>query len=275
MEDQDDGAGRKKGDQLGDVDDAVLARSQRKLQEKAKEYNELRRSSHIPEGHKSHDLVEWDRKWAENKDEKDDKSSGSEIDEIDPGSKEIIEFEDELGRTRMGTRAQKERVERKIRNKLLGQEELDRMSARPKMREEDVIWGPMIQTQATTVDEHTERKMEELARKRDRSATPPPASHYDASKEIRSKGVGFYAFSKDEELREQEMRDLESNRAETERLRKDREEKKNKRKREVEDRKELIARKKAAKMADKFLDEMGSEIPAPKPKVEDAVQEED
>ena len=262
QEDASINAGRRNGDKLDEVDDNVLARSRRKLEEKAKKYKELKGSSYVSEDYKSHGLIEWDRKWAEKKDE-DKSDSDSEVDEMNPGSKEIIEFEDEFGRVRTGTVAEKERMERRVRNRLLAAEELERMSARPKMPE-GLIFGPTVQTAAFMPDEETENKMEELARKRDRSATPPPASHYDASKEIRSKGVGFYAFSKDEELREQEMRDLEGERKETERLRKEREEKKEARKREIEVRREEVARKRAKKMAEKFLDEMANDAPAAK-----------
>lgn len=262
QEDASISAGRRKGDKLGEVDDNVLARSRRKLEEKAKKYKELKGSSYVPEDYNNPGLIEWDRKWAEKKDEgKSD--SESEVDEMNPGSKEIVEFEDEFGRARTGTVAEKERIERRMRNQLLGAEELERMSARPKMPE-GLIFGPTVQTEAFMPDEETENKMEELARKRDRSATPPPASHYDASKEIRSKGVGFYAFSKDEELREQEMRDLEGERKETERLRKEREEKKEARKREIEVRREEVARKRAKKMAEKFLDELANDASAAK-----------
>lgn len=263
LENQEDGAGRKKGDKLGEVDDNVLARSRRKLEEKAQKYKELKKSSYIPEDDNTHGLIEWDRKWAEDPDAVEEDSSGSEIDEINPGSKEIVEYEDEFGRVKRGTRAEKEKMERKITNRLLRADELDRLSARPKAPP-NLIYGPAVQKEAFMLDEETEMKMEKLAKKRDRSATPPPASHYDASKEIRSKGVGFYAFSKDEERREQEMRDLESERMETERLRKEREEKKEARKREIESRRQEVARKRAKKMADRFLDEMGSELPRTK-----------
>lgn len=248
---------------MGEVDDNVLARSRRKLEEKARKYKELRKSTYIPENDNSHGLIEWDRKWAENSDAVNGSESDSDIDEINPGSKEIVEYEDEFGRVRTGTVAEKDRMERKMRNQLLGAEELERMSARPKMPEQ-LIYGPTVQSMAFMPDEETERKMDDLARKRDRSATPPPVNHYDASKEIRSKGVGFYAFSKDEELREQEMRDLESERMETERLRREREEKKEARKREIEQRREAVARKRVKKMADKFLDQLESEIPTAK-----------
>ncbi len=67
--------------------------------------------------------------------------------------------------------------------------------------------------------------MAALAARRDRSPTPPDAVHYDASAEVRTRGTGFYAFSKDEAAREEEMRNLEAERAKTEAARREREEK--------------------------------------------------
>jgi hypothetical protein len=98
--------------------------------------------------------------------------------------------------------------------------------------------------------------MEELARKRDRSATPPDAAHYDAQAEIRNRGTGFYAFSKDEERRKEEMEGLKAERERTERVRMEREDKVAKRKREVEERRREIAEKRAKKMADSFLERL-------------------
>lgn len=45
--------------------------------------------------------------------------------------------------------------------------------------------------------------------------------HYDASKEVRAKGAGFYQFSEDEETRRRQMEELKSAREETERTRKE------------------------------------------------------
>ena len=102
--------------------------------------------------------------------------------------------------------------------------------------------------------------MEEIARKRDRSVTPPEETHYDASKEVRSKGVGFYAFSGGKEERGREMNALEQERRETERARAEKEAKKEKRKLELEERRRIIREKRGEKLADRFLDGLGGEI---------------
>lgn len=45
--------------------------------------------------------------------------------------------------------------------------------------------------------------------------------HYDASREVRAKGAGFYQFSADEETRKAQMEELKASREETERVRKE------------------------------------------------------
>ncbi|KAH8109576.1 hypothetical protein DFH11DRAFT_1515373 [Phellopilus nigrolimitatus] len=50
-------------------------------------------------------------------------------------------------------------------------------------------------------------------------AANPLATHYDATREVRAKGAGFYAFSADEEARAREMEELRLAREETERVR--------------------------------------------------------
>ena len=47
-------------------------------------------------------------------------------------------------------------------------------------------------------------------------ARKDPVSHYDASKEIRAKGAGFYQFSADELTRQKQMDELKATREETE-----------------------------------------------------------
>lgn len=84
--------------------------------------------------------------------------------------------------------------------------------------------------------------------------TPPPAVHYDASSEVRSKGVGFYAFSRDEEMRKREMDGLEGLRDATERERREREERAERRRVAVEERKRVIMKKREEKLAERFLD---------------------
>ena len=96
--------------------------------------------------------------------------------------------------------------------------------------------------------------MAEVAKKRDKSATPPPESHYDANAEVRTKGTGFYGFSKDAETRKNEMDELDRERLETERARKERDARKEARKKEIEERKKLVAEKRSNAQAEKFLD---------------------
>ncbi|KAK8919684.1 Coiled-coil domain-containing protein 174 [Metarhizium anisopliae] len=97
-------------------------------------------------------------------------------------------------------------------------------------------------------------KMEELARKRDRSATPPDQKHYDADSEIRTKGVGFFKFSKDEETRTKEMKELAEEREQTEKQRQAREDQKEARRREIEKRRRNMGTRRAQRQADNFLE---------------------
>ncbi|KAL2063006.1 hypothetical protein VTL71DRAFT_6078 [Oculimacula yallundae] len=243
--------GRTGKQDIGGVDDNVLHRSKRKMEEKAKIYARMKRGEY--EGKDGEEnLIDFDRKWADREREGKLDDSSDEI-ESDDGQGEIVDYEDEYGRQRRGTRAEAERMERKKRKQIIGAEELDRMSARPAMPGK-VIYGDTVQVMAFNPDEESEKKMEEIARKRDRSLTPPDAQHYEADKEIRSKGVGFYSFSKDEATRMKEMEALEKEREQTEKLRKERDEKKEKRKREIEERRKIIGDKRAKKQADSFLD---------------------
>jgi hypothetical protein len=102
--------------------------------------------------------------------------------------------------------------------------------------------------------------MEEIASKRDRSLTPPEQKHYEANKEFRIRGVGFYGFSKDEGVRAKEMEALGREREETERARREMGERKAKRKREVEERRRVIGQKRAERRADGFLEGLGASM---------------
>ena len=98
--------------------------------------------------------------------------------------------------------------------------------------------------------------------------TNPLNVHYDASKEVRAKGAGFYQFSADEETRRKQMEELKTVREETERTRQElgaedikpgeegmtaegvQSRAMEKRKRELEERRKLIeAKRKKARVA--------------------------
>ncbi|KAL7932658.1 hypothetical protein V8C35DRAFT_306360 [Trichoderma chlorosporum] len=228
-----------------------LERAKRKMESKARLYAAMKRGDYVPKENEAAPLVDFDRKWAETAEGKDDYETSSDEEANGSDGEEMVEYEDEFGRTRRGTRADMERMERRIRRGLLGAEELERMSARPSAPS-NLIYGDAIQAMAFAPDDPD--KMEELARRRDRSATPPEMKHYDADHEIRTKGVGFYKFSKDEETRTNEMKSLEEERLRTEEQRKQREEQRAARRREIEQRRKDMGERRAKRQADSFLE---------------------
>ena len=231
------------------------------MEEKARLYASMKRGDYVPtprrENKEEAALVDFDRMFAENPSPHADSSDG-EDENGGESEEEIVEYEDELGRTRRGTKAEAEREVRRRNAKTYATEQLASYSARPE-RPENVIVGDTIQAAAFNPDAIHTAQMEELSRKRDRSATPPPEVHYDASKEVRSKGVGFYAFSQDKEGREREMEGLGREREETERMKREREERKEAKKRLVEERKREIQKRREEKLADRFLRELDAD----------------
>lgn len=263
---KDDGAKLQLKDPRGTEDDKQdLARTRRKMEEKARLYNAMKRGDYVAKEGENAPLIDFDTKWAASNPEHNDghvSSSGADNDSDDGDmGNEIIEYQDEYGRTRRGTRADIARQQRKDARKALGTEELDAMSARPKAPEK-IIHGDVIQSHAFNPEDETWDKMEQLAAKRDKSPTPPPDTHYDGNWEIRTKGVGFYQFSKDNQERAEAMKNLEKERETTERVRKEREAEKERRKKEIEERRRKISEKRSKRMADEFLDDLGVELNA-------------
>ncbi|KAI0133598.1 hypothetical protein BJ170DRAFT_168116 [Xylariales sp. AK1849] len=242
-----------------------LARTKRKMEEKARLYAAMKRGDYIAKEGEAAPLVDFDAKWAATHPDEQQRYSSSGTDDSDDdddaGANEIIEYKDEYGRSRRGTRADVARQQQRDRRRQLGEQELESMSARPKAPDK-LIYGDAIQSQAFNPEDETWDKMAELAAKRDRSPTPPEDTHYDGNHEIRTKGVGFYHFSKDKDGREKEMEGLEAERVNTERVRRERGHEKDRRRREIEERRRKIGEKRAGKMANSFLDGLGAELAA-------------
>lgn len=251
--------------EIGGVDAADLHRSKRKMEEKARLYASMKRGDYVPPSKSSnnaeeHSLVDFDRKWADDieagrnepETSSDDGGNDSEIELL-------VDYEDEFGRQRCGTKAERDREMRQRKATTYAESQLQSFAARP-TAPSNVIRGDTIQAAAFNPDYTISEQMEELARKRDKSLTPPPETHYDASKEIRSKGVGFYAFSQDEGERKREMDELETQRGETERVKREQEERREKRKRDIEERRRMVSKKREEKLADRFLKELGEEL---------------
>src|SRR5579862_1637979 len=178
---------------IGGVDDAVLHRSKRRMEEKARLYAAMKRGDYVPpKGRDEKDggaLVDFDRKWAESEARGEQNNYETSSDEGDDTSEDLVEYTDEFGRQRTGTKAQAEREA--LRRKAQTADQPDQFTARPTAPEK-LIYGDTIQTSAFNPDESVAEQMAALAAKRDRSATPPDDVHYDAEAEVRTKGVGFY-----------------------------------------------------------------------------------
>ena len=254
IKDDGDRAGKTTAE-IGDVDSSTLHRSKRRMEEKARLYAAMKWGDYItPEnGQDERCLVDFDRKWAEQDAIGDgqETSSGSDAD----SEEELVDYVDEFGRQRKGTRADVARENRRRRIQSIAVEDEARFAARPKMPG-NILYGDTIQHGAFNPDAGITRKMENLAQKRDRSATPPEEAHYDASAEVRTKGTGFYSFSKDKAGRATELDALGKERIETERAKAEREAKKQARMRELEERKKQLQEQKGRKKADRFLNSL-------------------
>lgn len=249
----------------GAVDDETWRRAKRRLEDKARLYAAMKRGE-VEDADERY-AVDFDRKWAEAQERGDGDGADEEEDDDGEGDdeEETVEYLDEFGRTRRGTRAQAAREERRLKQEQNLAAEPDRFSARPKMPQ-SVIYGDTIQAAAFNPDRDAAERMAELAEKRDRAPTPPPDQHFDSKREIRTKGVGFFQFSGEGDERRRQMEGLEKERAETERRRAETAGRRDERRREVEARKKAIAEKRGKARADRFLDgllgEMGDKIGA-------------
>ena len=248
------------------VDDALLHRSKRKMEEKARWYAAMKRGDYVAPTDRAQDLeenalIDFDRKWAENEERGQGNELDTSSDDDEAGSDEkedeLMEYTDEFGRQRQGTRAQAAREER--RRTMLAVDEADRFTARP-TQPANLIFGDTVQAAAFNPGEPVSAKMDELARKRDRSLTPPDDVHYDATAEVRTKGVGFYAFAHDRAARSTEMDELERERIETVDARRQTEARKAKRRTELEERRKRIREKRGEKQADHFLRDLADDL---------------
>ena len=238
-------------------DDATWRRTKRRMEEKARLYNALKRGD-------IEDLddkygVDFDTKWAEK--QKAGGADGHESEsesESEQSEEEMIEYVDEFGRTRKATRAQVAREKRKQQTQAA--DEPDRFTARPSMPQGGVIYGDTVQTAAFNPDETIAQQMADLAAKRDKELTPPPDVHFDGREEMRQRGTGYFQFSKDEEERREQMANLEKERLETDKAREKRKEQIEERKRFIEEKKRAMKEKRAKGKADRFLDELGMEL---------------
>ena len=253
---------RKKGGSSRQEDDGIWRRNKRRMEDKARLYAALKRGDVDDDDEKYG--VDFDRKWAEGQERGVDHNQDSSSGESDDGSgsdHELIEFIDEFGRLIKGTKREAAAEERQKRMQQQGEH---MFSARPEMPT-NIIYGDAVQAEAFDPEEDRWQKMQELAAKRDKEVTPPPDSHYDASKEVRNRGTGFFQFSTDEEERKRQMQNLEDERRHTEATRAGSNSKMDKRKQEIEERRQLLKKKRTDAKADRFLKDLMGELGAEQP----------
>ncbi|KAF7558943.1 hypothetical protein G7046_g5213 [Stylonectria norvegica] len=93
-----------------------LARAKRRMEEKARLYAAMKRGDYVPKENEAAPLIDFDRKWAEEVEggKEDQSSSSGDDNDADDGG-EMVEYEDEFGRVRQVTKAEKEALERRAR----------------------------------------------------------------------------------------------------------------------------------------------------------------
>ncbi|RAK84670.1 hypothetical protein BO79DRAFT_180645, partial [Aspergillus costaricaensis CBS 115574] len=260
---------------IGAVDAATLHRSKRRMEEKVRMYEDMSRGLYLAGGESDDDegddvgpgdaylarlrrkeregLVDFDQKWRKEDGEGDEGEEDDAEDNDDNAS--IVSYEDELGRSRRGTRAEAARAA------ALKAEEGEGRGGNTERwrpaRPDNLIYGATVQAEAFNPDAVVASRMSDLAARRDRSATPPEEMHYDAEAEVRNRGTGFYAFSKDEKVRRQQMEELLNAREETQRERDARWERRAERERLRDERRKKVDELRAKRRAEMFLAGLG------------------
>ncbi|KAI5805501.1 hypothetical protein DFH27DRAFT_551395 [Peziza echinospora] len=281
-----------------------LARSKRKMEEKAKLYDALRRGGDVgtllpgskkrrknniydddddDDNNDDDQLIDFNRKWADEQKKKaqeaktsdntdaDDTDSSFEASDIEDleeratnavawgaspstASEEMVEYTDEFGRTRTAPKSLASKITAKLASKAERLEE-DRNG---NQEEDNLIYGNVIQTHAFTTLSHN--SLPEHITAPEPKDLEAEEAHYLASNEIRTKGVGFYAFSGDSADRKREMEELEKVRKQTEEERERRAESRMRRKEAIEKRKAEIRKLRMKKVGERWLEGFMGEL---------------
>ncbi|CAG8022061.1 unnamed protein product [Penicillium salamii] len=207
---------------IGSVDTATLGRSRRRMEEKVRMYDDMKKGLYLtgdsdddddnapidpsdPEAYLKR-LRRKEKEGLVDFDLKDTNEQEFKPDDSDEDTSSVISYEDEFGRSRRGTRAEAAEASRAKDEAAGGESAQERW--RP-ARPDNLIYGEAVQTEAFNPDADVASKMSHLAARRDRSPTPPENKHYNAEEEVRNRGTGFYTFSADEEERKKQMEQLE------------------------------------------------------------------
>ncbi|WFD00194.1 hypothetical protein MYAM1_002941 [Malassezia yamatoensis] len=186
---------RRDAESTARFDDRAAA-SRAKLERKAHLYTKLQQGKGA--GFDSEGLVDWDLKDREPSPEADDdqlhredQGSAASLADEEHAEDPLVEFTDELGRTRM-----------------IRKSDLPRVPSPDSEEEQEAIYGPASSFPVY----HRDPRMLEVLPPRPVS---PEAEHFNADWEIRNRGAAFYKFDADESKRRAQQRDLDTLRQET------------------------------------------------------------
>ncbi|CAO0799088.1 unnamed protein product [Mucor circinelloides] len=224
---------RDKVSQLEDVQSDVLQRSREQLEKKARLYEAMRAGGFDADEEQDDEkmpLVDFDKKYFQERDLERQKEEAAAArkkrrhnDKQDDDNDPWVEFEDEFGRTRIIRRSELPSTEQQ------------------QHRSDDSDYD----------SEEEENKAYLIRQQRYKAADRSNMDHYEADREIRTKGVGFYQFSKDEQERRAQLDKLNRLRTETENARNSQASASSKRKQMLAQNAEKIRAKKAVLKAKK------------------------
>ena len=270
------------------LDEHERERIRKSMASKARRYAAMQRGDYVSKVGDASSLVDFDRKWAEKKDRREQSDnnsdrgnrdhSNSNSDDDDDSSDEysgsdfeadrttMVEYVDEYGRTRTISKAERDRDLRRKARAARAAQDLDEMSARPAPPTESrIIYGDVIQTGAIeTAMDHIGK----MPARREDGGDDVADTHYRAGDDVRTRGAAFYAFAtNDEATRSAQMKALaeerartETARSQTEKARSERSAQLDARRQEMATRRAALEEKKAKKQADSFLDGLGQDI---------------
>ncbi|KAI8973290.1 hypothetical protein BDF20DRAFT_640780 [Mycotypha africana] len=178
------------------IESNTLAKSREQLERKAKIYEAMQRGEYefdidsVDEDEMP--LIDFDKKYLQERELEEKRNSKKRRIEEEEDNDPWIEYVDEFGRTR-----------------------IVRRSEVPDLKQEE------IEDEGTDEDDYDseEERKKHISQERIRAAERTDMNHYEADREIRTKGVGFYQFAKDEEERQRQLDKLNKLRAETENAR--------------------------------------------------------
>lgn len=152
-------------------------------------------------------MIDWDAKVEERRvDSENGSGSDSELEMLD-AKDEIVEYQDDFGRTRQVPRSQ-------VPMKYVMQ--LQQQQSKQKQHESDdanVVWGPQAYFPLLINQERSQERRRELEEQQEADR------HFDGTHEVRNRGAGFFKFASDADARARQLEQLKEERRQTEQAR--------------------------------------------------------